>query len=171
MNKNFADLKVDRNKVRTKHNIKIAMAAALLLVLAFGCIACSSNKTWYEDDSFAISGFEVKESSGIYIAEGTIKSKNGASSSAVMASVTIKDKNGKTIAKTTGFGSAIPENGTACFSIYLSDGNGFLDKNQVESISSYEISDINTLEGMQALASRKAREANRLEEMLLSKQQ
>ncbi len=155
---------------RVKNWMKYATSCMLLLVAAFSLFGCSSNKTWYEDSNFVITGFKITETSGVYIAKGTIKSKNGASSSAVLATVKLKDKDGNTIATTAGFASDIPENGSADFSIYLNGNNGFLNKKEVESISSYDISHINTSEGMRALAQKKAKEAKRLKNRLNSRE-
>lgn len=146
----------------------ISICTALALCLS----GCSSEKVWYEDEDCVISGFSViEEADGIYSAKGTVETKGGVSSKLLMADVTLLDKDGNEVAKTIGMATDIPQDGSADFLVpfYDGDSDDFMSKEQVDSIASYEISDLFTQEGLEYAVKQKREEAEEAEEALRRK--
>lgn len=150
----------------------VLFVAMLLLSLALFSSGghLGESRVYYEDERFAVSGFEIKqEAEGLYNAVGTVKAKNGAYTEGLMSSVVLRDKDGGRIAETVGFSNEVPRNGSAVFYVALFDGSDFLSQEQVDSIASYEISDLSTYEGLQNAVERKSREAKEAQDALKRK--
>ena len=158
-----------RKKSMGKKWVAIAVGVVIVLILGIGIFGSSSNKIWYEDSDFSISGFSIKENGGMYTAEGTVKAREGVSSEVLTADVVVLDKDGNQIAKTAGLATDIPEGGKAEFYVYLFDGKDFLSKEQVDSIASYQIDNVGTVEDIQAASAAYAKEAEKAEAALKDK--
>lgn len=113
--------------------------------------------------------FRLKEGAGVNTAEGAVKVERGMYSEAIVADVAVFYKDGNQIAETTGLTTDISEGGKAKFHVYLLDGEDFLNKEQVDSIASYQINHVSTVEDIQALSAQKAKEAEEAEAELKAK--
>ena len=133
-----------------KHR-KATIAVTVLLILLFLSLFSHSQKTWYEDSDCKITGFTIEETvkgTGIYTAKGSIELKNGLSSKSVTAFVTLLDKDENQICRTVGIASDVQAGKKADFLVPLSTSSGFLGKDDISKIASYEISSISSIEGI-----------------------